>query len=57
MAKSKSEPVINPTDQFSILKNPTLPIIEDHRGPLVYDRTLTPSLNGEDPLYENKDGV
>lgn len=55
---AKSEPVIDPKNQFKILENPTVkPDIPDLRGPLVYDRDLTPSLNGEDPNYNKKDGV
>jgi hypothetical protein len=30
---------------------------EDNRGPWVYDLSLTPNLNGIDPLYNKKNGV
>lgn len=55
---AQSEPAINPKDQFKILENPTVqPVIEDRRGPLVYDLTQIGSLNGIDPNYSKKPGV
>jgi hypothetical protein len=53
---AKSEPAIDPKNQDSILKNPTLPIIEENSGPRVYDEQ-TPSLNGIDPNYYKQNGV
>lgn len=32
------------------------PMIRDDRGPLVYDRTFTPSLNGIDPAWKDLPG-
>ncbi len=55
---AQSEPAIDPKNQFKILENPTVqPEIPDRRGPLVYDLSFVPSLNGSDPDYRNKNGV
>lgn len=55
---AKSESAIDPKDQFKILETPTVqPEIPDRRGPLIYDVSMTPSLNGVDPYYQKKDGV
>lgn len=40
-----------------ILANPTVEVIEDRRGPRVYELTQEASLNGIDPNYRNKNGV
>lgn len=51
-------PSVQPEDSFSpVIHNTITDESEDHRGPWVYDVTLTPSLNGIDPNYNKKDGV
>lgn len=50
-----ANPTYKTTD--SILSSPTLPEVPNRNGPIIYDVTMTPSLNGIDPTYSSKDGV
>lgn len=50
-----ANPTYKTTD--SILSSPTLPEVPNRNGPIIYDVTMTPSLNGIDPYYKDKNGV
>lgn len=56
MSAQNIEPLEDAYRKMLEMTKPNEPI-PDRRGPLVYDLTFTPSLNGVDPDFSKKPGV